>query len=115
MKKGVTMRKFAAKRIGFLIKRSEMTLDEFTHHWEKIHAVLCQKLPGLRRYSINIIDRGKYPRVVYDGFSELWFDSVEAHDAAFSSPEGVALLADIPNFVSDLCGVIVTEKQFIWP
>ena len=35
--------------------------------------------------------------------------------AAFSSPEGKALLADIPNFVSALNGVIVEESRYIWP
>lgn len=109
------MDNFGAKRIGFLIKRDDFTIDDFARHWNDVHAVLCQKIPGLRRYAINIIDREKYPKTAYDGFSELWFDNEEAHDAAFASPEGKELLADIPNFVKELNGVMVTEKQYIWP
>jgi uncharacterized protein (TIGR02118 family) len=109
------MSKTFAKRIGFLKKREDLTPDQFAAHWRGVHAVLCQRIPGLKRYAINIIDREANPDVPYDGFSELWFDSVEAHDAAFSGPEGVELLADIPNFVDKLSGVMVTEERFIWP
>ncbi|NAT58719.1 EthD family reductase [Pseudomonas syringae pv. actinidifoliorum] len=109
------MSKTFAKRIGFLQKRKDLTPQQFAEHWRGVHAVLCQRIPGLKRYAINIIDREANPEVPYDGFSELWFDSREAHDAAFSGPEGVELLADIPNFVDKLCGVMVTEERFIWP
>ncbi|MDM7853259.1 EthD family reductase [Pseudochrobactrum kiredjianiae] len=104
-----------AKRIGFLKKRDDLTNEQFLDHWRNTHAVLCQRIPGLKRYAINYINRSANPEVPYDGFSELWFESKEAHDAAFSSPEGVELLADIPNFVSALNGVIVLEERFIWP
>lgn len=109
------MAKIFAKRIGFLQKRSDLTLEQFAAHWRGTHAVLCQRIPGLQRYAINIIDRELHPTAAYDGFSELWFESQEAHDAAFSSPQGVELLADIPNFVEKLTGVMVTEERFIWP
>lgn len=109
------MSKIYAKRIGFLKKRSDLTSEQFAAHWRGVHAVLCQRIPGLQRYAINIINREENPDIPYDGFSELWFESRAAHDAAFSSPEGVELLADIPNFVDKLSGVMVTEERFIWP
>jgi uncharacterized protein (TIGR02118 family) len=110
-----SMPKTFAKRIGFLQKRADLTPEQFAAHWRGVHAVLCQRIPGLQRYVINIIDRERFPTVPYDGFSELWFESEEAHDAAFKSPEGVELLADIPNFVEKLTGVMVKEERFIWP
>lgn len=109
------MDQFKAKRVGFLIRRDDLTLEQFAAHWQGVHAVLCQRLPGLRRYATNVIDRTANPDCPYDGFSELWFDDVAAHDAAFASPEGVELLADIPNFVKELDGVMVVESQYIWP
>lgn len=104
-----------AKRIGFLKKRQDLTDEQFIAHWKTTHARLCQRIPGLKRYAINYINRNETPNIPYDGFSELWFENKEAHDAAFASPEGVELLADIPNFVSELNGVIVTEERYIWP
>jgi uncharacterized protein (TIGR02118 family) len=109
------MTQFGAKRVGFLKKKAGMSDEEFLAHWRQTHAELCKRLPGLRRYAINFIDRRKYPEAAWDGFSELWFDSIEAHDAAFASPEGKTLLADAPNFADELYGVIVEERQFIWP
>lgn len=104
-----------AKRIGYVNKRPDLSADAFVAHWKGVHAVLCQRLPGLKRYAINVIDRRAYPDLPFDGFSELWFDSVEAHDAAFASPEGVALLVDAKNFTEKLTGVMVSEQRFIWP
>jgi len=46
-----------AKRIGYLIKRDDLTLEQFHEHWLGTHAELCKKLPGLRRYTTNLIDR----------------------------------------------------------
>ncbi len=109
------MSKTYAKRIGYVNKRPDLSFDEFVAHWKGVHAVLCQRIPGLKRYAINVIDRRDYPNMPFDGFSELWFDNVEAHDAAFPSPEGVELLADAKNFTEKLTGVLVTEQRFIWP
>jgi uncharacterized protein (TIGR02118 family) len=109
------MAKGYTKRIGFLKKRPDLTEEQFLAHWQGTHAVLCQKIPHLRRYCVNFIDQRVTPGVGYDGFSELWFDSKEHHDEAFASPEGQRLLADIPNFVSELKGTLVLEQRYIWP
>ena len=76
---------------------------------------LCDKLPGLRRYSVHLVDRERFPKFGYDGFSELWFDSEDALVAAFASPEGKTLLADLPNFAGDIDPIISVETQIVWP
>jgi uncharacterized protein (TIGR02118 family) len=75
------------------------------------HAELCKKLPGLRRYSVNLVDRERFAKFGYDRFSELWFESEEAQHAAFASPEGKTLLADLPNFTPQIDPVISVETQ----
>ena len=77
--------------------------------------MLCTKLPGLRRYSVNFVDRERFPKFGYDGFSELWFDSEEDLHNAFASPEGRTLLADLPNFTSQIDPIIAVETQVVWP
>ena len=79
------------------------------------HAALCTRLPRLRRYSINLVDRKRFPKFDYDGFSELWFDSEEDLVASLSSPEGKTLLADLPNFAGDVDPIISVETQILWP
>ncbi len=109
------MAKTYTKRLGILRKKEGMTHEQFVNHWMGTHAVLCQKLPKLRRYSVNLVDRKRFPKFDYDGFSELWFDSEAALVAAFASPEGKTLLADLPNFTGQIDPIISVETQILWP
>ena len=77
------------KHVGFLTKRDDQTLEEFYHHWKTVHSDLARRVPGLRKYVINPIDRTLYPDAPVDGFAEVWFDSLEAAERAWASPEGV--------------------------
>lgn len=101
------------KLVGLIRRRSDLSPGEFRSHWLETHAKLAAKLPGLRRYSINLIDRDAYPNAVYDGFSELWFDSKEALDSAFAGPAGQAIEGDIPRFIGELVRVIVDEREIL--
>ncbi len=103
------------KRLGILRKKEGMSHEEFVDHWLNKHAALCVRLPGLRRYSVNLVDRKRFPKFGYDGFSELWFDSEEALVAGLNSPEGKTLLADLPNFAGDIDPIISVETQILWP
>ena len=110
-----TMRNTATKRLGILRKRDDMTHEQFVNHWFNQHAALCVQLPNLRRYSVNLVDRARFPHFDYDGFSELWFDSEEEMVASLESPQGKTLLADLPNFVKDIKPIVTVETQIIWP
>ncbi|HVR94538.1 MAG TPA: EthD family reductase [Casimicrobiaceae bacterium] len=109
------MAKTYTKRLGILRKKDGMTHEQFVNHWMGTHAVLCSKLPKLRRYSVNLVDRKRFPKFDYDGFSELWFDSEADLVAAFASPEGKTLLADLPNFTGQIDPIISVETQILWP
>ena len=103
------------KRLGILRRKDGITHEQFVDHWMNRHALLCLKLPGLRRYSINLVDRGRFPHFDYDGFSELWFDSEEDLNKSLQSPEGKTLLADLPNFAKDVSPILSVETQMLWP
>src|SRR5689334_33256 len=103
------------QRFGLLRIKPGLTRDEFVTHWTTVHADMAKRLPKLRRYVINIVDRELSAGFGYDGMSELWFDSVADHDAAFACPLGVELLADIRNFAQSVTPVIVEERRMFWP
>lgn len=103
------------KRLGILRRKDGITHEQFTEHWLQRHAALCMKLPGLRRYSINLVDRSRFAHFDYDGFSELWFDSEEALVNSLASAEGKELLADLPNFAKDVSPIVSVEHQMLWP
>ncbi len=109
------MAKTYTKRLGILRKKEGITHEQFVNHWMQKHAALCVKLPKLRRYSVNLVDRARFPKFGYDGFSELWFDSEDDLVASLASPEGKTLLADLPNFAGDIDPIISVETQFLWP
>jgi uncharacterized protein (TIGR02118 family) len=101
------------KLVGLIVRRADLSPRDFQAHWLETHAKLASKLPGLRRYSINLINRDVYPNALYDGFSELWFDSREALDSAFAGPAGQAIEGDIPRFIGELVRVIVDEREIL--
>ena len=53
----------------------------------------------MRRYSVNLVEPGRFPHFPWDGFSELWFDSEAALQASLESPEGRTLLADRVDYL----------------
>ena len=101
------------KRIGLVQRKKTLSREEFETHWLTKHAELCKKLPNMRRYSVNLVEPGRFPHFPYDGFSELWFDSEAALQASLDSPEGRTLLADLPNFVEKIEPLVVREHQKI--
>ena len=103
------------KRLGFVEKREDMTHEQFTTHWLGVHAELCAELPGLRRYSVNLVDKQRFPKFGCDGFSELWFDDEQSLWAALESPEGKTLLADLPNFAGNIEPIVAVETPVVWP
>ena len=102
------------KRLGLVVKKASLSHEEFSRHWLTVHADLCKKLPNLRRYSVNLVDRNRFPEFGYDGFSELWFDSEAALTASLASPEGKTLLADLPNFTERIYPILSHEYHQIW-
>jgi uncharacterized protein (TIGR02118 family) len=61
---------------------------------------LLQRLPGLRRLVLNDVLPGpEGAEPTCDGIAEDWFDSLEAMQAAFASPEAQAVTADVVNFL----------------
>ncbi len=74
---------------------------EFDNHYERTHAPLAAKIPGLRRYTYSKPTTG--PDGTQPAFylvAVLDFDDEAAMGAGMSSPEGQAAAADLPNFAS---------------
>jgi uncharacterized protein (TIGR02118 family) len=88
------------KIVLLLHRRPDLSVEDFRRHWHEVHRPLLERLPGLRRLVLNDVlpgpDGAPAP---CDGIAEDWFDSVEAMQAAFASPEAQAVNADVVNFV----------------
>lgn len=97
------------KHVGFITRKQDQSFEEFVTHWNEVHTAIALRLPGLRGYVLNPIDREKYPDSPVDGFSELWFDSIDDATAAFNSPTGKAAFEDVPNFADRVAVTYITE------
>ena len=80
-----------------------LTHDEFVRHYREVHAPLAQRLPGLVEYRQMPISQdvewdGRPP--AGDAVSVYEFESEDAADAAWVSPEGVEVNHDTKTFMN---------------
>jgi uncharacterized protein (TIGR02118 family) len=84
--------------------------DAFEQHYAGTHVPLADKIPDLRLFEASRVvatpDGSEPP---YYRVAELSFDSLEALQAALSSPEGQETVADIPNFASGGATVLIAQ------
>ena len=106
------------KLIALLKRKPGLSREEFAERWLKEHIKLSSKMPGLRGYRVNIaIDHqpeGDGVESIYDGTAELWWDNVEAMEAAFASDEGKIAGEDADQFAAVRIH-IYTEEHFVVP
>jgi uncharacterized protein (TIGR02118 family) len=108
------------KAIFIVGKHPGLTLDRFFLHWREQHGALAAQLPGLRRYVQNHALPAAYASraLTHDGWSELWFDSLEDLHAAAASPEWTRLREAGETLFARPVGVGVgrerVQKDFDW-
>lgn len=109
-------------RSGLLRKHPGWSLEDFRRHWRERHGPLAAKLTGLRRYEQNHVTDSVQRGIAFqrgpeqlDGFSMLWFDSLEAMRAAIATEAGQALVADEQHFIGDLRIVAIDQVEVIPP
>ena len=98
---------FGAKR------KPGMSREEFGRYWTTTHADKGKRVPGVVRYVVNHAPdlSGSGRELAYDGFAEVWFDSIDDMRAAAASPAQRVVLDDEPNLfdISTRFAVIVEE------
>jgi inosose dehydratase len=81
--------------------------EAFEDHYLRIHIPLGAQLPGLRRSEFaKVVGPSDAP---FYRIAELYFDSREAMERAFASPEGKRALADRESFAGGLVTQVVSE------
>jgi len=81
-----------------------MSAEQFHEYWKNTHGPLVAQLPGLVRYvqhHVLSLPRPEYAQEeeAIDGIVETWWESPEALEAAKSSSELAAVVADETNFM----------------
>jgi len=86
------------KLMILLTKKPTMSDDEFSQYFLGNHAPIAKKIPDLRKYVVNVVQRPPNKEPDYHGVAELWFDNREKMKRAFASPEGKLTQKDTENF-----------------
>jgi len=73
--------------------------DAFERYYDSSHKEVAQRLPNVRRKALGkALGTPAGGKPAYYRSATLFFDSREDGEQALASPEGQALLADIPKF-----------------
>jgi len=82
--------------------------DQFARHYREVHTPLTLAMPGLRRLEVGRVAGEDGP---YHLVAEMTFDGQEQLDAALASEEGAAAVADLDNFATGGCTVLVLDVE----
>jgi uncharacterized protein (TIGR02118 family) len=108
------------KRISTLKRRPDVSEDDFRREWI-VHRDLVRKMPGVSAYRQNVVlSREKvkgtpcdYNELPIDGIVELWFETTDSLNAAFSSSAGRTTMAHAKTFLSEITAFVVLENRII--
>jgi uncharacterized protein (TIGR02118 family) len=103
------------KAIFTASRKPGLALDEFQQHWFEVHGQLGARVRGLRRYVQNhvIPDAFGVRAITHDGFSELWFDDLEALKRARESAAWAELSKDGQTLFTYPMSVVIAGEKVI--
>ena len=94
------------KRVSFLGRADGVTSEQFVKEWWNVHDRLVQTVPGCVGYNqdlvIDRIDGGvsvPYEELPVEGVVEMWFETKEAFDEYYASPEFARASAHSSEFI----------------
>jgi uncharacterized protein (TIGR02118 family) len=90
-------------RVFIARRRPDLSIEQFQRYWRNEHATITLSFPHVKRYVQNhaVVRDGALvlPSPGFDVFSELDFDSADAMDASWSSPQYLEGEQDENNFI----------------
>lgn len=89
-------------KVAVLLKRRPgLSVEEFQEYWRTRHGPLVARCPEVRRYvqSHALLQGYRKGELLFDGVSEVWFDSAEAFDAFRKGPAAEERSSDAANFL----------------
>jgi uncharacterized protein (TIGR02118 family) len=102
-----------------LIKRlPEVSIPQFRKHWLDPHGVLATGLPKLRRYTqSHVVDSPRTNALArkldITGFAELWFDSYDDRQVAYTSPRMQECNVDSEQFIGAVARLVTEPNEAI--
>ena len=96
-------------KVMSLMKRKDgMSFEDFRSWLEKDHPKLAKNIPGMRKYTVNILAKSN-DELPFDGVSEMWFDNEAAIAEGFGSDGGKAAGGDAAAHCSNRVRLVMNE------
>ncbi len=91
------------KLVYCITRRPGMSVEEFSQYWLHVHGPIGRRIPGLRRLvqSHPVRHPADLRPPSFDGMAELWFDDLDALQAARRTPEWRMSTDDEANFIDE--------------
>jgi uncharacterized protein (TIGR02118 family) len=104
------------KRVSLVRRHADLSREEFLERWMGRHADVVRQLPGLRGLRFGVVERWDPDDAAWDGVGELWFESIEAAEAAFATePFHSRLVEDRRSLFREAQSCFVTEHTAVPP
>lgn len=100
------------KIISLLKRKEDISLEAFRKWALEEHPELGKKLPGMRHYRMSVVLEDN-PALPADAVSEMWFDDMDARNAAFGADAGKSAAADASAHCSSRMHLLTEEKILI--
>lgn len=84
-----------------LVRREEMTHEEFLAYWREEHAPLAEQLPNLRRYTMSEPVAEDTP---FDGIAQLYYDDMDDFRKSMESEAAERVSDDSENYTDPDAG-----------
>ncbi len=91
--------------------RKPTDVETFDKHYYDVHTPFIRKTPGLRRLEITRITGAPLGETKYHLMAEMYYDSIDAMNAANASPEGRAAGKDLMSFAADVVTLFFGEVK----
>jgi uncharacterized protein (TIGR02118 family) len=101
--------------MSLLRKRPDVSSEVFKDEWFNLHALLVRRLPGVLGYRQNLVLDGadEDGERVVDGIVELWFESLESIEGAFTSPRGITTMTHAKEFIAQINTYVVQPTVIV--
>jgi uncharacterized protein (TIGR02118 family) len=100
------------KLVSLMKRKDGMSREEFARWAIEEHAPIGKRMPDIREYRISL-QRADQPDTDFDGVFELWFDSIEALQAALDSDVGTEAREDALAHVAKRIHLRTEEHRMI--
>ena len=84
-------------------------VDAFEQHYAQIHIPLVEKIPGIRKTEWTRILASPQGEAPYYMMYEMYFDDMDAYQAAMKSEENRAAGQDLMSFARGIVTLMVAE------